>query len=283
MTQKLLITDLDNTLYDWVTFFSESFRSMVAELTQILSVPEEALLAEFKAVHQRYGNSEQPFAVLELPIVQKRFPNLSRDEVASKLDVAFHRFNSVRKRRLCLYPGVGCTLAELNSAGVRIVAHTEAIAENSFWRLRALDVERYFSRLYTLQGCEPIHLPRERQWTDPPMNFVVTVPREERKPNPRLLLDICEREGASPSSTFYVGDSLVRDVAMAKEAGVTAVWARYGTIYDPEAWAYLVRVTHWTDQDVARERDLKLKFGGVVPDYAISAFSELKDLIFGRS
>jgi FMN phosphatase YigB (HAD superfamily) len=36
MQQKLLITDLDNTLYDWVTFFTASFRSMVTELTSML-------------------------------------------------------------------------------------------------------------------------------------------------------------------------------------------------------------------------------------------------------
>jgi FMN phosphatase YigB (HAD superfamily) len=60
MQQKLLITDLDNTLYDWVTFFTASFRSMVTELTSMLETFEDNLLEEFKSIHQRYGNSEQP-------------------------------------------------------------------------------------------------------------------------------------------------------------------------------------------------------------------------------
>lgn len=81
MQQKLLITDLDNTLYDWVTFFSAAFRSMVGELNKLLDVPEETILSEFKTIHQRYGNSEQPFAVLELPSLQRRFADLSRDEL----------------------------------------------------------------------------------------------------------------------------------------------------------------------------------------------------------
>src|SRR4030088_1158473 len=103
MQQKLLISDLDNTLYDWVTFFTASFRSMLTELTVLLQVPEATLLDEFKAVHQRYGNSGQTFAVLELPSLQRRFPDLSRDEVIKKLDPALHRFNSTRKRTLTLY------------------------------------------------------------------------------------------------------------------------------------------------------------------------------------
>ncbi|WP_424032930.1 hypothetical protein [Methylocella sp.] len=33
-----------------------------------------------------------------------------------------------------------------------------------------------------------------------------------------MLIDICQREGAEPASAYYLGDSLVRDVAMAKQA-----------------------------------------------------------------
>jgi len=76
MRQKLLISDLDNTLYDWVTFFTASFRSMVSELTVLLQIPESTILDEFKAVHQRYGNSEQTFSILELTSLQRRFADL---------------------------------------------------------------------------------------------------------------------------------------------------------------------------------------------------------------
>jgi FMN phosphatase YigB (HAD superfamily) len=281
MPQKLLITDLDNTLYDWVTFFTASFRSMASELTTVLDISEEILLEEFKIVHQRYGNSEQPFAVLELPSVQRKFANLSHDEILKKIDPALHRFNSTRKRTLTLYEGVSETLSQIREAGVKIVGHTEAILANSYWRLRTLGVDGYFNRLYTLEGKDAIHISSESRWIDPPEGFVTVVPRDERKPNPRLLEDICRHEGAEPSSTYYLGDSLVRDVAMAKEAGVTAIWARYGTKYDPDCWTYLVRITHWTDDDVNREKSLKTKYGSVIPDHAIDEFAQLKSIVLG--
>jgi FMN phosphatase YigB (HAD superfamily) len=109
------------------------------------------------------------------------------------------------------------------------------------------------------------------------------VPRDERKPNPRLLVDICRHEGAELSSSYYLGDSLVRDVAMAKEAGVTAIWARYGTKYDPDCWKYLVKITHWTDEDVNREKSLKTKYGSVIPDHTIDEFAQLKSIVLGQS
>jgi FMN phosphatase YigB (HAD superfamily) len=95
-----------------------------------------------------------------------------------------------------------------------------------------------------------------------------------------LLADICRKECADIASTYYVGDSLVRDVAMAKQAGVTAIWARYGTIYDPEHWTYLVKVTHWTEEDVSREKVLKEKYRDVVPDYTIDSFAQLESVVF---
>jgi phosphoglycolate phosphatase len=189
----------------------------------------------------------------------------------------------MRKRTLALYPGAAEALAELKQAGVKIVGHTEAILANSYWRLRALGVESYFSRLYTLEGREAIHISPDTRWVDPPEGFVTVVPRDERKPSPRLLADICQREGVEPTSTYYLGDSLVRDVAMAKQAGVTAIWARYGTRYDPACWVDLVKITHWTDEDVIREKDLKAKYGGVVPDYVIDSFAELKSIVLAKT
>jgi phosphoglycolate phosphatase len=279
MRKKLLITDLDNTLYDWVSFFTPSFRSMVEELTTLLDVPEATLLTEFKVVHQRYGNSEQPFAVLELPSLKRKLVGLSRQKILEKIDPALHCFNSRRKQTLALYEGVSETLAELQSSGVKIVGHTEAILANAYWRMRSLSIDRFFSRLYTLEGRDAIHIAPDSRWVDPPSGFVTVVPRQDRKPNPQLLTDICRKEGADFSSTYYVGDSLVRDVAMAKQAGVTAIWARYGTKYDPEHWRYLVKVTHWTDEDVQREKMLKEKFSDVTPDHTIDSFSQVRSIL----
>ncbi len=62
---------------------------------------------------------------------------------------------------------------------------------------------------------------------------------------------------------------------MANQAGVTSVWARYGTRYDPKLWAVLVSVTHWTPEDVARESELKTKFSHVTPTHVVDSFSQL--------
>lgn len=195
---KLLVTDLDNTLYDWVEFYAHAFNAMVERLSIRLDIAVDDLLAEFKTVHERYENSEQPFAVLELPSVAARYPSLTRSEIAHELDDVLHAFNSARSRHLRLYEGVDGTLRGLAERGVTIVGHTEAIVENAYYRLRSLGVSDVFRRLYALEGRGVEHPDATRVASlAPPSEFVRVVPESERKPNPRLLLDICNREDAA--------------------------------------------------------------------------------------
>jgi phosphoglycolate phosphatase len=281
---KLLITDLDNTLYDWVTFFAHAFEAMTRALEPILGIPREQLLDEFKRVHQKYGNSEQPFAVLELPSVQAKFGTRDRRKLKIAVDSALHAFNAERARHLVLYPSVRQTLEAIASKGITIVGHTEAIAVNAFYRLRYLKIAHLFRRLYVLDGDtlehpQPDHISAAG---DAPVDFVHVVPRDERKPNPKLLLDICRTEGVESKDTWYIGDSLSRDIAMAKDAGVVAVWAKYGTDYDHALWNILVRVTHWTAEDVRREEHLRERASHISPDFTVDSFSDLLTVIEQR-
>ena len=192
MTYRLLITDLDNTLYDWVTFFAQSFSIMVEVLNEITGIPVDTLLDEFKTIHQKYQNSEHPFAVLELPSVRARYPGLTPAELRREIDPALHAFNSVRKQLLSLYPCVFETLELLKSFGIQIVGHTEATAPNALFRLRKLGILSLFDRLYALESPISFHpFPERVAQLGPPLGFVSLITREQKKPNSELLLDIC--------------------------------------------------------------------------------------------
>jgi FMN phosphatase YigB (HAD superfamily) len=276
---RLLITDLDNTLYDWVTYFANSFTAMVKALASAISVDEETLLDEFKAIHQHYGNSEQPFAIFELPSVRKKYPGVSGAELLNKLESPLGAFRAAREKHLRLYPTVHETLQILKDNDVIVVAHTEAIAVHAYYRLRKLEIIQYFRHIYALEGhLEPHPNPSRGAELKPPPGLISIIPKYERKPNPDLLRDICKREGISLSDACYVGDSLTRDISMARKANVTAVWAQYGTKYDRSLWDILVRVTHWTNEDVRREAELRKLFIDTQPNYTIDVFAEILDI-----
>jgi phosphoglycolate phosphatase len=278
--KKMIVTDLDNTLYDWVSFYAQSFDAMLTELEVILNVPRKELIQDFKKVHVKHGNSEYPFAALELDCVKRRFPNLTIDEINEKLDQAFHAFNSTRKRSLVCYPDVHDTLSKLKAMGVVIVGHTEAPIRNAIFRLEKLDLIKYMKHLYSPQDRYHEDLNESsKRWIESYGDFIFKLDEKERKPNPSLLLDICFREGIDPKDVVYVGDSLVKDIAMANKAGIDSVFASYGKQHEKKYWDILVSITHWSESDVARESKLKEIYAHEKPAHTINKFSDLLGVI----
>ena len=80
----LLITIPIRTLDHWVTYFARSFDAMARPPPFELGISRAQVLGEFKTVHTRHMNSEQPFAILELPSVTSRYPHSDRRELAGR-------------------------------------------------------------------------------------------------------------------------------------------------------------------------------------------------------
>lgn len=279
MNKSLLVCDLDNTLYDWVEYFVTAFYAMVDEAVRVTGCDRERLLDDFRAVHREHHNSEHPFSLLETQTVQELFPGRPRKEIAKQLDSAFHAFNVSRKETLRLYPGVREGLELLYQSGMILVAHTESNLYAVVDRLTRLDLTKYFRRIYCRERPSTEH-PNPNtadKWLDQfPLDRVVELSRHQRKPNPEVLLEICDREGFLPSETAYVGDSMTRDILMARTAGVFAIWAKYGASHRRETYQQLVRVTHWTEDDVAGERESSERAQRVKADYILeNGFNEI--------
>ncbi|EGR1140531.1 HAD family hydrolase [Vibrio cholerae] len=274
--KKLLITDLDNTLYDWVSFYAQSFSAMVEKISEITKIPVIELQEGFQKVHQKHHSSEHPFAALEVDMLIEYFKTSDKDKLKEYLDTAFHAFNSCRKDTLRCYDTVQQTLEKLSEQGVIIVGHTEAPVRNALHRLEFLELTKYFKHLYTPRDLHHNELSHDSiRWISSYGDFIKLLEPEDRKPNPHLLRSICANESIQCDEAVYVGDSIVKDISMAKDANLTAVWAQYGKQHSSEYWKTLVSITHWTERDVAREEQLQQALGEVKPDLSINSFSQL--------
>ncbi len=273
---KLIITDLDDTLYSWIGFYIPAFYKMTKELSFLLGVSEDKIIEEFQEVHRKAGSVEPPFGAVELPSAGKRFANATKEEIREKLDPAFHRFNSERKRLLKLYPGVEDTLKYLWERKVIIVGYTESAEENGYYRLERLGIADYFKDVYVSGSYDgrPMKKP-----TSPKTHVVL-----EKKPNPDLIIEICEKEGISPKETIYMGDSLSKDMLMAKKAGVCSVWCHIPNGNPPELYEKLMKISHWSKEDCEREEQYKREWEelGYTPDFTITDFARLKDIVEKR-
>ena len=280
--KKLLVCDLDNTLYDWVAYFVPSFYAMVDSVVALTGCDREKLLDDFRVVHRRHGDSEQPFALLETDTITQFFRGQPLSEVAQKLDPAFHAFNSSRKNNLKLHPSVRETLEQLYNSGVMLVAHTESKLFGVVDRLNRLDLFHFFQKVYCRERSYAPHPLREAsEWLERvPKDRVVELSHHQSKPDPTVLLEICARQRVDPKDASYIGDSIARDILMAKRSNVFSIWAAYGAEHDPKEYAELVRISHWTAEEVEREQQLMAQARDIRPDYiAVKSFSEVLEAL----
>ncbi len=275
----VLVCDLDNTLYDWVGYFVPSFYAMVDVAVQITKCNKESLLEDFREIHKKYGDSEQPFALLETETIKKIYRNETREFLLRELDPALHAFNSTRLKNLKLYDGVIEALAFLRMRDVKLVAYTESKLYGALDRLGRLGLFEFFERIYCRErSISRFGIERDAEgWLEKfPMSKVIELSDHQKKPDPAVLLEICRRERMSREKTAYVGDSIARDILMAKRAGMLAIWAAYGAEHRPELHNALVRISHWTPDEVLREERLREEAKTVQPDYvAWNSFAEV--------
>jgi phosphoglycolate phosphatase-like HAD superfamily hydrolase len=267
--KRVLISDVDNTLLDWQDQWYQTFSAMVGRVIEISGVDPDTLYAECSVLHQKYGTSEYSRLLEELPCLQK----LYGDRVLEVMSPAIDRFREVRRRVLQLYPTVHDTLEKLKTAGVVIAAFTESKAFYTNYRFRKLGLDGLVDFLYSPRDHAMPEDTHSNRYYDPESyTFKKTIqrftPEGEMKPNPGILLEIVSELGASAEQAVYVGDSILKDVLMAQQAGVTDVHALYGASQHKPEYELLRKVTHWTPEMVERERTA-LKPGAFVPTHVL--------------
>ena len=278
----VLVTDMDNTLFDWLGMWQAAFGAMLEHLMADSGVPRATLEAEFFAIHQRHGTTEYAFAIQELPSLRARHAPDAED-LPGRYAAANDAYRVMRRRTLALYPGVRETLRAVRAAGALVIAYTESRAYYADYRVRTLELDGALDYLYSLPDHalpEGVTASQIRRYPPEHYRLRSTVARHTRegtwKPDASVLRDILSDVGAEPAAAVYVGDSLIKDVTMAQAAGVLDVFARYGDVRSRPGYDLLRRVTHWSPAMLARSEGIRE--ADVRPTHVLGdGFAELLD------
>ena len=278
---QLIVTDLDDTLWNWFDTWYSGFSALIDSLVEESGLPRDVLLDEARAVHQERGTSEYSFLVDEMPSLRAMAaPELPRDRFSRSI----HRQNSARLHSIRLFPEVRESLERLKLLEIPVVAYTESQSFWTLWRMKKLGLDGLIKTIYSSPDHPfPLGLKPEdvRRYPESEYRLMRTkledTPEGVLKPSPEILSSILASEGVEADRCLYVGDSLMKDVAMALETGVVAVFAEYGSHRSDDQYDLLRWVTHWQDSDVAREAEMD-QDRTVIPDLTLrESFAEILD------
>lgn len=283
MTRKkidTLIIDLDNTIYDWFAIWYGTFKPVYDEICKVAGVPIDDVNKAIRDVHKERGTSEYTFLLEEVSVLSEI---RNKHEIRELFADAVAASHSERDRKLQLYPGVFRTLWAAKEAGTRIIAYTESMSFYSAYRLKRLGLDGLIDLLFSPQDHDMpkgVSVAKFRSLPDQFYELQVTetrhTPAGELKPNPGLLLDIIKSVGADASRCAYVGDNLIKDVAMARQAGIFDLHAKYGEAQKLPEYDLLRSVSHWTDADIAREKSIVENGADFIPSATLhESFSEI--------
>lgn len=270
---QLVITDLDDTIWDWLDMWYNSFSVFLKRISELFDIDEKELIKDFKYIHQKYHSSESSFIYNELRSLSKKQKDMIKSKVLPNTNkTILHEYYSLKKNTLHTYEGTIDFLMYLKERGVTVVGFTESNSFFAKYRIKHLNLDGLIDRIYAPKDFElPAEFTKyydEGYW-EPILTKFALLPERTMKPNPKILNNIISDYGIDKCNVIYIGDKLDRDVFMANQAGVISIYAKYGNSIDKKEYDLLRDVTHWTDEDVKREIRFKSLQKDTNPSYTV--------------
>lgn len=281
--KKVLITDLDDTIWNWFDMWFNSSNVFYDNIIEYCKKKPKELYKDFRAVHQKYHTSEASNELTEVACLTKENILFIQNEPVIEGKSILHKYNSDRLHGLNLYPNVLTTFKSLRKKNITIIGFTESNTFHTMKRIKQLRLEPIFDSIYA-----PVDLGKknmnERFYDEDQYNLkntkLIELPKGTKKPNKEILLTILKQNNFNPEDAVYVGDKLQKDILMANDAEVFSVFAKYGSMAFDDRYKLLQTVSHWSEEDVEYERQVNSMLSNITitPKLEITNFNQLLPL-----
>ena len=294
----LLVLDIDNTIFDWVSYYVNSFWPLLEKVSQIIGVEPEKLAHEARDVFDREGSTEYPFVVQCLPSVE-RFYGADIERMLRECVIpCAETFKEMAAVHLVPYPGVGQVIHQIKTEfpHLKIIALTDAPRYVALWKLSKLKLIHSFDAIYGLTDpMIPVdsttgiikvehqllikHLKRNNFGFK---GLLRELPDDYEKPGKRgfktILMDFeFENHPSQLDNILWVGDNIKKDIALGSSIGIKSAWAKYGTTINPSlsvkfnAFSPLSRILRNVSFSESEHKH--------TPDYILEKFSDLLPIL----
>jgi len=245
MDKKLVILDVDFTLFNWLPYWYHAHSSMLRLVSVITGIQKEVLWDEARDVFRKHGTAEYPFLVQSLPSVIKHYAEVPfEDFLAQCLNPAVECYKENARDHFRCFEGVVETIKEIHARRLPIAILTDAPRYVALWRLKKMGILNYLDSVWGLEDpFMPICQKTGKVLVHPDtlqkhhrrdfcgfQGHTETLSESYEKPDPRGLKRILMHYDIldEPMSALWVGDNLTKDILVGERVGVFTVWAKYG-------------------------------------------------------
>lgn len=240
--------------------FAPALNATSKYLSKRTKLPVKTVRESFKKVFQHHQSVEVIDSVKELDIWNSDLITFSEQIEIQNIaqDLFFEEF----KAHLQLYPNVCDVLAWAKNNNYLLIAYSDARAYWIDFRLKALGIEEYFDKIYTLED-EMVN-PAKSGYSP----VLVQYSQEKCKPNTGIISEIIKDYNLSIKNVYSIGDNKRKDILPAAKVGINNIWAKYGMSCLPASRRLMSSITPWT----ASQRS---GGGNIKPQYTIDNFYEI--------
>lgn len=229
-------------------------------LSKKTKLSEKSILESFKKVFLQHQSVEVIDSVKELDIWNANLFTFSERETIQ--NIAQNLFFEEFKAHLRLYPNVRNVLEWARNNEYLIIAFSDARAYWIDFRLKALDIEEFFDKVYTLE--DEVVNPIESSYS----SIFVQYLQKQCKPNTAIINEIIRDYSLAVENVYAIGDNKRKDILPAIEVGINNIWAKYGKSSLPANKRLMSSITPWSASQRADG-------GSIKPQYTINDFSEI--------
>lgn len=285
---RVMITDLDNTLWDWHEIYVRAYMKMFEALVLYvkekgLKLDQDLLFKQIRQVHLEHLDSEYPLSILHTQIIKDLFQENELEQLKKLCKAPFLKaFEEAHHAGLesSLYGNIHETLLKIKKSGVKIVAYTDAKIYAVLRRLGHYKLFDVFDMIICRKLHDHLQGPAERYYRTMMHNAgghnyldekILQIDGSFCKPRPETLGYIIEElqkkytslKNLHPRDIVYIGDSLRRDILMVNTYNkqkshhtpndrMTAIYAEYGVVEysnHTEMYEFLRKISFWDPKD----------------------------------
>ena len=269
--EKCLITDFDNTLFDWFDNWYQAFNGALEYIySKVPTLNKEVLLNDIKNIHLKHHTTEYLNVFYEIgkSSKYKNIPNFY--EICSDATVLREK---LKVQNLHLFNNVLDTFKILKEHSYKLIIFTESETFSTATRVKELNLDGIIDYIYA---------PPAKNFGDINLQTTQLISFEKQahyKPDKKNLEKIVNGLHLKRENCYYLGDSLIKDIKMAQNAKIIDIYAKYGENYKnrPE-YELLKKVTFWTEALVKEEE--KIDVENIKPTYILeNSISEILDIL----